>query len=169
MGLSAGQIALDTDLSALVSRTYQKPIGRLVQAVATSIPTGLVQTALTFTTEEVDTHGYHSTSVNTSRVTPLQAGYYRFTGTVFMAAFTTPVSMQALFRQNGSVNIPASSRSLPSTLANGLSFPTTAIIAMNGTTDYVELTALQSSAGAVNTNIATQNTSTLEWEFVRDL
>lgn len=165
MGLGAGQIVLDTDLSGLIAKTYQRPIGRLIQQVAQSMPTP-TQTGFTFAggSEDIDTHNAHSTAVNTSRVIPTIPGYYRFRGVGF---FTTAVAThQLVFRKNGATSLA------PAWRGPGFSGTwSTAMIEvtqpMNGTTDYMELTCIMGSA--VLSVVSVQFSSTLEWEFVRDL
>jgi len=166
MGLGAGQIAEDADFTAIDATTDSKPIGRLV-ASGTQTLNDNVETAITFSAEEIDTHGFHSTVSNTSRVTPNVAGYYRFYGSVFFASLTTPVTAEGRLRKNGTDNIAPAHRGPGYTVAS--SGPTTAIIAMNGTTDYVELIARQDSAGNSSTNQSIQFSSVLEWEYIRGL
>lgn len=166
MGLGAGQIVLDTDLAAIVAGTTDKPIGRLV-ASGTQALADNTRTSITFTAEEIDTDGFHSTSVNTSRITPTKAGYYRFYGTVFFEAQTTPSISDCNFRKNGTTSLAPAGRAQGYTQAFSLS--TTCVQDFNGTTDYIELQALQDSAGADNTNQSVQFSSVVEWEFVRDL
>lgn len=142
-------------------------LGRLVQTVAQSIPDATL-TALTFTTEAYDTGGFHDLVTNTSRVTPNKPGYYAFRGSYFSAAITTPVTMDASFRANGSTSYAPGARTVPPS-GNAVSRETFALIACNGTTDYVELMAFQDSAGAVNTNVSSRFSSVLEWWYVAPL
>jgi len=169
MTVAAGATVDATDITDLQGKTTGKPIGRLVQQAAQSIPDATV-TALTFGagSEEFDTHGQHDTSTNPSRITPNLAGYYRFTGVYYTATMSTPVSIDASFRKNGSGSIASGGRYIPSSgTAQGVL--ATCTQPMNGTTDYIEFMAFQDSAGAVNTNVAGRFTSWLEWEFVRPL
>jgi hypothetical protein len=123
--------------------------------------------AITFSAEDYDTHSFHSTSSNTARVTPTIAGYYEFKGTVFFGAQTTPVISDANIRFNGTTNLAAADRKVPTTSAFSLSC--TVQIAMNGTTDYIELMGRQDSSGNTTTNQSSQFSSTLEWRFIREL
>jgi len=157
---------LATDINNDVAAIAAKPIGRLVASGTQSIPDN-VATALMFTTEDIDTHGFHDTTTNTSRVTPNVPGYYRFYGCYFSGAITTPSTRAAYFRKNGTTAIAPGPRDVGYTISS--SKECTALIAMNGTTDYIELMGLQDSAGAVVTNQSVQFSSTLEWEYVRPL
>jgi hypothetical protein len=106
---------------------------------------------LTFNSEERDQHGWHSTVSNTGRITPTMPGMYLFHGTVAFATDTTGLRQLRLLK-NGSliVNIIRS---------EGLASAHTAIevtrlIYMNGTTDYMELSAHQTSGGALDMKYA---------------
>ena len=166
MGTGPGQIVDDTDFSGISASGSTKPIGRLV-ASGTQALADNTDVAITFSVEDFDTHGFHSTSSNTSRVTPTVSGYYRFWGTVYFASQTTPVVSEARLRKNGSSNLAPAWRAVPSTVAFSASF--TLQIDMNGTSDYIEMIGKQDSAGANNTNQSFQFSSVLEWERIRDL
>ncbi|MET8150256.1 hypothetical protein ACIBSW_13195 [Actinoplanes sp. NPDC049668] len=154
----------DIDASDMPIERY--PIGRMVQAVAQSIPDNTV-TALTWTTEDIDTDGFHDTAVNNTRITPNLEGYYEFHFTYYSAAQTTPASMDVSLRKNGSGSIASGTRTAGATVATGVSGNT--IVEMNGTTDYVEVMALQDSSGAVNTNASSRFSSHVTWKFLRPL
>lgn len=166
MGTGPGQIVYDDDWSAIEESSSQRPVGRLV-ASGTQALADNTDVAITFPAEEFDSHGFHSTSSNTSRVTPNVPGYYRFWGTVFFDILATPVTSETRFRKNGSSNLAPADRKPGQTIASSLS--TTVMVDMNGTTDYIELIGKQDSAGADSTNQSSQFSSVLEWEKVRDL
>lgn len=165
MGLAAGQIALDTDLSALVSKTYQKPIGRALASATQVIPT-TTQTAFLFGNEDYDTHGQHSTSVSSGRITPLVPGYYRFIGTAFWGVAVAG-NDQVLWRKNGTTNLPPAWKQQSDTNSSTSMGPNIVTIPMNGTTDYVEFTAIMGAG--MTTALSVQFATVIEWEFVRDL
>lgn len=146
---------------------FGKPLGRLVQGTAQSLADA-TRVAITFGTGStvIDTHAYHSESVNNTRVTPTQAGYYRFSGTGFWAAQTTPASTDVTLRLNGTTALPSAWRGSGGTVA-GSGFAQVEQL-MNGSTDYIELTINQDSSGAVNSNVSVNFTSSLEWEFLRE-
>jgi hypothetical protein len=147
-----------------------KPLCKLVQQVAQSIANS-TDTALTFGTgsEDFDTHGFHSETTNNTRITPSVAGYYLCYGTFFMSpgAYTSVI---ATIAKNGTV-VPPRSRFRPEVTAPnlGTSVPVSVILAMNGSTDYVELFGQQSSGGAVNTNVGGSFASVFGVEFIRSL
>jgi hypothetical protein len=145
---------------------FDKPIGRLVQVTAQSL-TDATRVALTFGTGStvIDTHSFHSESSNNTRITPTKAGYYRFAGTGFWSAQTTPVVTDVSFRLNGTTALASAWRAVPG--AQAASGFTQIEQLMNGSTDYVELTVNQDSSGAVNSDASVNFSSTVEWEFIR--
>lgn len=168
MGFGAGQIVLDVDLSGLISKTYQKPVGRLIQQVAQSMPL-TTQTGFTFAggSEDIDTHNQHSTAANTSRITPTVPGYYKFRAVAFFASSGAGAMQQVVFRKNGSTSLAPAWRGAPplaGTWSSGLIEVTQP---MNGTTDYMEFTCVMGTALA--TTVSVQFSSTVEWEYIRDL
>lgn len=164
--VSPGAKTYADDINDVIDATTDKPLVRMVQTVAQSIPDN-TQTALTFTTEEIDTHGFHDTGSNTSRITPTVAGYYRFTGTYMSGVPTTLVSIDCSLRKNGGTAAAPGNRGQAGAIAQSQS--STAIFTCNGTTDYVEVVALQDSSGAVNTNVSSRFSSVFECEFLRPL
>jgi hypothetical protein len=166
MGTGAGQIIEDADFTTIDQAGAGKPIGRLVQAGAQNILTGSGLTGIIFSAEEIDTHNFHSTAVNNTRVTPTVAGYYRVDGTVFYAANT--VANEAVIRKNGSSAIPPAARGVPVT-GSSVSWSTSVLIEIDGAGDYFELCTRHGSGGTLATVVSSQFASVLEWEYVRGL
>lgn len=167
MGTGPGQIVNETDWLYLSDRTYQKPMGRIIRATAQALADATF-VAIQFTTEDYDTHAYHSTVTNTSRITPLRAGYYNFRGSGMFEAQTTGTFSDVVFRMNGTDQLPGGLRIPPGgTSAHG--GPAFATMPFNGSTDYMEMLMRQDSAGADNTNSTSPFVCVVEWEFVRDL
>lgn len=145
---------------------FNKPIGRLVaqstQSLAdnTNVPINFGSGSTVY-----DTNGFHSESVNISRITPTIAGYYRFYGVGFFGIETSPVSASVAWRLNATTYQAGAYRSP----GFGVAYSGTAQVdlLMNGSTDYVELMMLQDSSGAITTNVSLQFTSMVEWELIR--
>ena len=162
------------DYAALANGSIQKPLVRLIQQSAQSIPSD-VDTALTFgaASEDIDTHGFHDTSTNPSRITPSVPGYYRLTGTVWYSVDTDLVSYFASIGRNGSFVGPRTRMVLPATATSSLSrsVPVTAMLQANGSGDYFELFArqLQTTPGSLNTMVTATFASVFECEFLRSL
>lgn len=164
--VAAGAPINASDINALNAGTLAKPLVRLVQAVVQVLADNTA-VAVTFTTEDIDTHGYHDNVTNNSRITPLIAGYYTVRGAVMFEALATPVFTACWIRKNGSTGLAPAARGPGSTNAQGAF--TAVLVSMNGSTDYVELVAQQDSAGADNTNVSSQYTSVLELIYERPL
>jgi hypothetical protein len=163
--MAAGDKAYWSDISNAIS----PPIVRLVAQAAQTLSTA-TQAAITFGagSEDIDTHGYHDTASNTSRVTPTLAGYYRVRGTVIMAASTTVTGLFAAIGKNGT-NLAPSDRDRPNTTSNTTHASAEAIVSLNGSTDYVELNATMTGPATLATSAAGSVASVLECQFIRPL
>lgn len=98
-------------------------------------------TKLTFDAELFDTNSNFASS----RFTPTVAGYYQISGGVTLIA-SSGISHIELFK-NGSIY------SIGSQIANnssGVASVVSVLVYLNGSTDYVELYALQTSGGSVS-------------------
>lgn len=130
------------------------PIFRLRQTVVQSLTSG-VWTAVTFTTEDVDTDvdgvGGHDNAVNTSRYTARYAGWYEVS---FMANIAASAAGQRGGRVavNGTA-ITGSESFIDATAAGGIELPASTALVFLNVGDYVEAQALQSSGGAINTAV----------------
>jgi hypothetical protein len=162
----AGGIVQAADITSLAALTTAKPLVRLTASGTQSLADNTA-TAIAFTVEDFDTHGFHDTATNNSRITPSVAGYYRATGGAAFEAQATPVVSQAYIRKNGSSGMATAGRTAPGTQA--FTLITSVIVSLNGSTDYVELVMQQDSAGADNTNQSSFLTCSLELEFLRSL
>jgi len=176
---TGGDKLLITDLSAVTSGSITKPLVRLVQASAQTIPNNTNQ-VVNFSSETIDTDNFFNAGTSQSRVTPTKAGYYRCTATLFMATGGTYLNVSVYMRKNGTTSLPPGGR------IGGLAFqgaPASApvsqfaavscsvLIDCNGTTDYLEMIAFQTNTAAANqtTNVNAQYAPVLEVEFVRGL
>jgi hypothetical protein len=174
MTVFAGNRIFASDINAIINATTAKPMVRLVQQSAQSLSSD-TDTAITFgaSSEDWDTHGFHDTSTNTSRITPTVAGYYRLTGAVWLAADTDVISYYSMIGKNGSVVGPRIRTSLPSTATASTtrSIQVVAVQTANGSSDYFELFGrqLQAAAAALNTNAAASAASVFECEYLRPL
>lgn len=171
MGLDAGQIMLDEDFDEIQAASSEKPLGRLVQTVAQSGLASAAYSAMTFTTEALDTHGFHDTAVNNSRVTPTVAGWYRVHGAICTVGQTDYTTIEVVLRKNGSSNLSPATRLNLRNDSQTTVIPVTALIDCNGTTDYFELVLrpTRSGAGTTSTSVASQFATTLEWQYERSL
>jgi hypothetical protein len=140
-----------------------------VASGAQSIPHNTA-TAIAFTTEDIDTNGFHDTVTNNSRITPNKAGYYRLTGVVMMAGRSDWTYIQAGVNKNGTA-VPPHNRVGPNANNTVRAVDVDVIQSANGSTDYFELVALHVNTGAaaVNTNQSSQFSSVFECVFEREL
>lgn len=171
MAATAGDPVTATVEQTQDSYTSGRPICRLVQLVTQVGIANNTITAITFTSEDVDTHGFHDNAVNTSRITPTVAGWYRFNGAVAWAGQTDYTGVEAYIRPNaGSGLAPAGKYGGSGAVATTLVAPTGDVwYLMNGTTDYMELMGrhIRAGAGTSSTVISSQFTSVFQCEFMR--
>lgn len=154
--MAAGDKALWSDVADAIN----PPITKLVQQVAgqqTALATG-ADTVLTFGagSEEIDTHNYHDTVTNNSRVTPTKAGYYEIEIRPIYAFSTTITAVGTFVRKNGAV-VERSGNQKPNGTNNvNTAAPTLeTVLACNGTGDYFEAgTTFTGTANQATNNVA---------------
>lgn len=139
------------------------PIAKLRHIVTQSLTNGTA-VPITFTSEIVDTDidgiGGHSTSTNTSRYTARYPGWYEISGGVSFASSGTGIRL-ASWAVNGS-NIPGSDALIPTAgSGNSTRLPTRTELVYLDIGDYVELKALQTSGGALNTAVTNDEQATM--------
>lgn len=125
-------------------------VSRLGQSVAHNTVTNLL-----FTSEDFDPLGWHSTSVNTDRITPTIAGWYRVTLTVAYASDTDLARVRsAIFASNiGEVIVEDRPYDVPAGIGISVAI-VSRLVRMNGSTDYFAGLAYQAntSTGANSVN-----------------
>lgn len=161
--VSAGGKVFASDVNDVINGTIQRPLCVLRKSTVTSIANNSV-TSLTWDTEDVDTAGWHSTSSNTSRITPNKAGWIRFTGTITFAS-NAAGRRGLVLRFNGTSTWWGAT--FFSGVAANITVTLTVTVPANGSTDYFELGAFQDSGGSLNT--ADTTTTRFEAEWIRDL
>lgn len=124
---------------------------------------GGVATKITFTTEEFDTNSNYDTT--TSRFTPTVAGYYQIDAAVSYQNATAGELMKAQIYKNGtSFKVGGLAAS---TATQGACSPVSALISMNGSTDYVEVYIFASGLGGTTPTNATANSTYFQGVLVR--
>jgi hypothetical protein len=142
------------------------PVAELRQTVAQSLATG-ASTAVTMDTEDVDTDNGHSTVTNTSRYTGQTAGRFQCSGKVGFAANAAGVRVVWLSKSGTAIN-GSGVEEITNTVAAAVTLLPTATMTtfLNGSTDYLEVFALQTSGGALNTDVTTFDQSILSVRMV---
>lgn len=146
-----GEILTATNLNAVTV-----PWNAVCQ-VRMSTPQSLTNNTITqllYDTEDLDPRSWHSTSVNTGRITPTIAGWYEAFVSGVLAADSDYTTMFVQFQKNGADLTPQ--RALNIAAPAGTFVPilnaTSGLISMNGTTDYIDSTARQvNTSAAANT------------------
>lgn len=158
-------VSLNTDVGNVENIPHGKlsqPFG-YSQAIAHNV---IVALLFGTSSEIIDSHGYHSESVNASRVTPTKAGAYEVRAALSMAARADFTGVEVGVLLNGSAQPPAFR--LPG-IGNGTSvIQATTIVKCNGSSDYFEAYVRQSNGGsaATSTVVSVQYASGLEWKYL---
>lgn len=124
----------------------------------TGVATSPTFTKIKFTTEGWDTGGYFehdaddSGGATESRFTPKVPGKYLFVGNVSYQSLNNDKAAMAVLRKNGADAFYGVFVSTGGTAAGAGLFHISAIIDMNGSTDYVELFAYHESGGNLTVN-----------------
>lgn len=110
-----------------------------------------VQTKITVTTEVFDTASCYDTS--NSRFTPTVAGYYQINYAIYGGGTTnTQAAISALYKNGaiyGSINISGTYLYVPAAYSDASSAGS-ALVYMNGTSDYLELYGLILGSGTLS-------------------
>lgn len=144
--VGAGDFIAAETMNYIIQRAVNRPTCKLtltaVQAITTS-----TNTAINFAvgTEIYDDLNWHSTSVNTSRITPTYAGRYLVTGQVSWPAAAVSDRRVMVFKNGGFTSV----WNTISTAAE-VTMTVTDEVELNGTTDYVNLSVFQASGGTIN-------------------
>jgi hypothetical protein len=170
--LTAGTISVINLASATTfnAATYQiatfkaldGPAFSAYGSVATTLNNNVV-TKITLDTEEFDSDNAFSTS--TYRFTPTLAGYYLFHGHISVVTYASNAGSQIMsLYKNGyefkrGVRVPCNT--------NGVGTMISAMIFMDGITDYIEMYGLQGSGGNVTTETGQQFGPYLQGNFVK--
>lgn len=105
-------------------------------------------TALTYSTETIDTDGYHSTSSNTSRLTIPQTGYYQVTAAAEFGANGTGIRQVAIVKNGTSTLGAGRQQAVTSGGLNTLVECSRLLYLTAG--DYLEAHVYQDSGGSLN-------------------
>ena len=131
---SVGQVLTSAELNAgLPTCVLENASVSLVSDVGQKIA---------FTTEVTDLNGWHSTSVNTSRITPNIAGTYLVTMQINDVSTSLTRSLIQLLKNGSVTTIPI----MFDTTGIFDDYSATGFTTANGTTDFFEMNALVSGA-----------------------
>lgn len=155
-----GMVAVTTDTMAVwirksgAWRTLRSAPDRyrcqLRQTSGTSIPSGSF-TAVTWDTEDSDVENWHSTSSNTSRITPNIAGTLIVAWSVSTGTTTSWATTE--LRLNGGATVAYGGNQNPGPVGGAWHLTGFARVTVNGTSDYVEVFMGQGTAGSLTTDV----------------
>lgn len=134
---------LDTEKAtvAYVNSVGKGPACRVVAGASTVVPSG-TWTKVLLDSEEFDTNSNFAAN----RFTPTVAGYYAVTAGVQWGGTTGGNGLCAIYKNGAAVAHSA----YVALIAAGLLLNAATMVYMNGTTDYLELHAIQTTASSLN-------------------
>lgn len=150
--VAGGDIIYAATINDILKYSINRRHCSLRQQSGQTITNG-TETAITFGSgsEDFDDYGWHSTSSNTSRITPDIPGKYLAIGQVVWSFSTTITRCGVGLAKNGSTFDSSGNHKPNST--NGVATLGGVVIAevdLNGSTDYVEVTGIHQSSGSVS-------------------
>lgn len=154
---------MNNSVTAPIAWLLAPAVCQVRQIVAQSWATGAF-TPVTFTAEDVDSTGMHSTAVNTSRLVSVYPGWYMAMGGWGFPSGAEATRRGGNWKLNGATDVNASATLLRG-LANTIDVPARSLLIFLNVGDYVELCAFQDTGGALNSVVTTYNQSsaTLYW------
>jgi hypothetical protein len=146
---TAGQILTASELNNAIPLC-------ILENTAMVIPAA-VATSVTFSTEVLDPLGWHSTSVNNTRITPNISGYYFVTMQVndISGAGSTRALMRC-FKNGADIS---GVRIMMDTDGLDDDFALPGYVFCNGTTDYLEMNMLQTNSTSASKTITARFTA----------
>ena len=138
----------DNTGTILTTATAGVPIGGPAFSAWAGSATSLsnaVATKVLFNTKEFDTNTNYDTA--TSRFTPTVAGYYQVISSINTTAYISVNSRLTIYKNGNEIKTGTQFGNS----GNSAGVSVSALIYMNGSTDYLEIYAYHASGGAVNT------------------
>jgi hypothetical protein len=163
--VAAGDRAYWADLANTINPPVVRLIQQAVQSMASATAAPITYAA---GSEDADTHNYHDTVTNNTRITPTVAGWYLYTCT-FSVASASFTQLATGIRKNGANYTPLVVLRPDAASAAANSMQCVGRVPVNGSTDYLEHIGQQNSAGAVNTNITANSQCIFELHYLRPL
>lgn len=150
---------LNSKLVDPINFLLNRPILRCRQTTLQTVSTSTF-TAVTFTTDDVDSVNGHSTSIATSRYVAAYAGWYAVGGGIGFAANATGRRLSAWY-VNGTI-LNGCQIAMAATASNDSQVPARAMKVFLNVGDYLELFCYQESGGNLNTFVTTGGQSTMD-------
>lgn len=150
---------MNNNITSVLGWLLAPAIVQARQTVAVSVANAGTGTLMTYTAEDVDSTGMHSTAVNTSRLTAVYPGWY-------MGFASIGWSPNAAGRRGGVWTVNATGFNGANTflfagVASTLSVPLKTVMAFLNVGDYLEVKGYQDSGGALSTAITAGEQSLL--------
>lgn len=156
---------MNNNITAVLGWLLSPAICQVRQIVAVSIANGGSGIVMTYTAEDVDSTGMHSTVSNTSRLTAVYPGWYSANATNAYASAAAGVR-GGVWNVNGAgMNGSNTFLTAPPTVAATITATLRPVLLFLNVGDYIEVRGYQTSGGALNTAISAgeQSTASAVW------
>lgn len=164
---TAGEVVtsgyMNNNVTAVLSWLLAVAIVQLRQIVAQSLADG-AYTALTFTAEDVDSTGMHSTTVNTTRATAVYPGWYFWVATGSYAGDIDGRRGGQWWVNGAALN--AGGTLVAAAIAAALVVPMKGILVFMNVGDYIEYRSFQQGGAALLTLVTAQEQSSMTGYWV---
>lgn len=155
---------MNNNITAVLGWLLAPAIVQARQLVAVSVANAGTGTLQTFTGEDVDSTGMHSTSVNTSRLTAVYPGWHMGFASISYAANATG-RRGGVWNVNGT-GLNGANTFVPAGVASQVVIPMRSILTFLNVGDYLEVKGYQDSGGALSTAISAGEQSLLSAVWV---
>lgn len=155
---------MNNNISAVLGWLLAPAILRVRQTVSQNLTSGSAA-AITFTTEDVDTTGMHSTVSNTSRATAVYPGWMRTGGAVCIGSNATNARVTQ-WAVNGT-NLDGGDTQIMASSSGVTIVPARSMLVYLNVGDYLELKGFQNSGTSpLATGVSGSNQSSMDltWE-----
>lgn len=164
---TAGEIVTAGNMNAgirdVLTFLMAPPIARCRQTVAQSQANN-VSTSITLDTEDVDSSGMHSTSVNTNRFTAVYPGWYEGYGNFTWVANATGIRVISWNTNGGAINGSGDLFIGNAGATNRLASAGVLIFLNAG--DWMEMLPFQNSGGAINSSVSGSEQPTVQVKWI---
>jgi hypothetical protein len=153
---------MNNNITSVLNWLLAPAVCQVRQIVAQSLSTG-AYTPVTYTAEDVDSTGMHSTTVNTSRLTAVYPGWYGASSATSHTANATG-RRGGRWQTNGAA-LNASAILIPAVAAVAIIYPGRTMQAFLNVGDYLEYASFQDSGGGLLTLVtsAEQSQASVWW------
>lgn len=153
--------ATEADARAAINLSH--PVFSAYLTGTQSVNSSTTPTKISLNGEEFDSDSTFDSTTN-YRHTPTVAGYYQYTGRVHFVSAASGLCGSSLYKNNAAFKL---GQYVPLNSGSSMGCVVSALIYMNGSSDYVDLRGFQTSGGAINVGASNAFNTYLQGVLVR--